>query len=95
MQVVVEVRSEDAFEMPLVEHDEVVEALFVESNRSDVARTGSANATRRLREEGLHAQGAPLWSRHGSTRYLWKPLHVEDACRYVAESQGEDLGGEL
>jgi len=54
-----------------------------------------AYATRRLREEGLHAQTAPLWSRHGSTRYLWKPLQVEDACRYVAEGQGEDLGGEL
>ena len=54
-----------------------------------------AYATRRLREEGLHAQGAPLWSRHGSTRYLWKPPQVEHACRYVAESQGEDLGGEL
>ena len=54
-----------------------------------------AYATRRLRKDGFHAQGAPLWSRQGSTRYLWKPLHVESACRYVAESQGEDLGGEL
>ena len=54
-----------------------------------------AYATRRLREEGLHAQGVRLWSRHGSARYLWKPLQVENACRYVAESQGEGLGGEL
>ena len=48
-----------------------------------------------LREEGLYAQDAPLWSRHGSTRYLWKPPQVENACRYVADSQGEDLGGEM
>ena len=54
-----------------------------------------AYAMRRLREDGSHGQGVPLWSRHGSTRYLWKPLQMEKACRYVAESQGEDLGGEL
>jgi len=54
-----------------------------------------AYATWYLREHRLHAQVAPLWSRHGSTRYLWKAAHVEHACRYVAESQGEDLGGEL
>ncbi len=60
-----------------------------------VMHTFKAYATRRLREEGSHTQGGRLWSRHGSTRYLWKPAQVEDACRYVAESQGEDLGGEL
>ena len=54
-----------------------------------------AYATRRLREKGLHAQSAPLWSRHGSTLYLWKPLQVENACRYIADGQGKDLGGEL
>ena len=54
-----------------------------------------AYATRRLREDGLHAQDVPLWSRHGSTRYLWKGPQLENACRYVAEGQGEDLGGEL
>jgi REP element-mobilizing transposase RayT len=54
-----------------------------------------AYATRRLREAGLQAQDVRLWSRHGSTRYLWKPTQVENACRYAAESQGEDLGGEL
>ena len=54
-----------------------------------------ASATRRLREEGLHARGTRLWSRHGSTHYLRKPQQLENACRYVAEAQGEDLGGEL
>jgi REP element-mobilizing transposase RayT len=54
-----------------------------------------AYATRGLREEGLLAQDAPVWSRHGSTRYLWRPVHVEHACRYVADCQGNDLGGEL
>jgi len=52
-------------------------------------------ATRRLREAGLQEGTSQLWSRHGSTRYLWKQRQVDEACRYVADSQGEDLGGEL
>ncbi len=50
-------------------------------------------ATRQLRELGLVDHEARLWSRHGSTRYLWKPKQVEDACRYVVESQGDDMDG--
>ena len=49
-----------------------------------------AYATRQLRGLGLVDRTARLWSRHGSTRYLWKPKQVEEACRYVAESQGDD-----
>lgn len=52
-------------------------------------------ATRRLREMRLVGEDRRLWSRHGSTRYLWKPREVQEACRYVVESQGDELGGEL
>ena len=52
-------------------------------------------STRRMVEAGLFARGDKVWVRHGSTRYLWKPAQLETACRYVADSQGEDLGGEL
>jgi REP element-mobilizing transposase RayT len=52
-----------------------------------------ARATRRLREEGLVLANAVIWSRHGSTRYLWTETNVEDAYRYVVEGQGADLEG--
>lgn len=52
-------------------------------------------ATRRLRELRLVLDDTRPWERHGSTRYLWTPRQVEEACRYVRESQGDDLGGEL
>ncbi len=47
--------------------------------------------TRRLIAAGLGKRGTKVWSRHGSTRYLWNPDDVEAACRYLCERQGEDL----
>lgn len=49
--------------------------------------------SRKLIEEGLFPPGKRLWVRHGSTRYLWKPQHLDAACRYVAEEQGVHLHG--
>lgn len=40
-------------------------------------------STRRLRQEKLVTESRRIWSRHGSTKYLWKPEQVVDACRYV------------
>lgn len=48
-------------------------------------------ATRKLREAELLEPHHKVWSRHGSTRYLWKEKSVENACRYVMEGQGVDL----
>lgn len=48
-----------------------------------------AYATRRLRAEGSFDQGIKIWSRGASTRYLWKPRHVEAAIDYVMHSQGD------
>lgn len=31
------------------------------------------------------------WARHGSTRYLWQPAHVEAAIRYVVHKQGAPM----
>jgi hypothetical protein len=53
--------------------------------------TLKAWSTRRLREARLVEVGARVWSRHGSTRYLWTTESVETACRYVIDSQGDDL----
>ena len=42
-------------------------------------------ATRKLRE-GRSAPAKP-WARHGSTRYLWDELGLENACTYVTDLQ--------
>jgi REP element-mobilizing transposase RayT len=47
-------------------------------------------ATRKLRETGLLSSDAKPWARHGSTRYLWKPRHVEKAIDYVINGQGDE-----
>ncbi len=46
-------------------------------------------ATRRLRSEGYYLPDSKVWSRGASTRYLWKPRHVEAAIDYVLYSQGD------
>ncbi|MDQ1706916.1 MAG: hypothetical protein QOJ88_127 [Pyrinomonadaceae bacterium] len=50
-----------------------------------------AYATRALRQAGLLASCVRPWARHGSTIYLWKERHVEQAVEYVVNDQGEDL----
>ncbi|MEQ1606350.1 MAG: transposase [Pyrinomonadaceae bacterium] len=47
-------------------------------------------STRRLRESGLVDRDLKIWSRGGSTRYLWKPPHVDAAIDYVLYCQ-EDI----
>ncbi len=49
-----------------------------------------SRSTRHLRASESVPDHLRLWSRHGSTRYLWNPRHVEQACRYVVESQGNE-----
>jgi len=48
-------------------------------------------ATRKLRLEGEFSATQKIWSRGASTRYLWKPRHVEAAIEYVLYSQGDIL----
>ncbi len=49
-----------------------------------------AYATRRLRAAAEFPAEVKIWSRGASTRYLWKPRHVEAAVDYVLYSQ-EDM----
>jgi REP element-mobilizing transposase RayT len=58
----------------------------------DVLRTIKAWATRRLVEAGAAAQGSKVWSRHGSTVYLWSGEAVERAEWYVRYEQDEGTG---
>ncbi len=44
-------------------------------------------ATRRLREQRLVTAEARVWTRHGSTRYLWRAEEIEAAAEYVLHGQ--------
>lgn len=48
-------------------------------------------ATRELRSPRLITDQTKVWSRHGSTRYLWIDRHIEIAVEYVVNGQGGEL----
>jgi REP element-mobilizing transposase RayT len=48
-------------------------------------------ASRKLNETGIDHGRRRRWTRHGSTRYLWEPSHVEAAIQYVISEQGEPM----
>jgi REP element-mobilizing transposase RayT len=48
-------------------------------------------ASRRLNEMRVDEPGRKRWTRHGSTRWLWKPQHVSAAIQYVVGEQGDAM----
>jgi REP element-mobilizing transposase RayT len=50
-----------------------------------------AYSSRKLNQVGLDSPDLRRWSRHGSTRYLWKREEVEAAVVYVADRQGNPM----
>jgi REP element-mobilizing transposase RayT len=50
-----------------------------------------AHASRKLNEADLDGANRKRWTRHGSTRYLWKPDDVEAAIIYVISEQGQPM----
>jgi len=50
-----------------------------------------AYASRRLNRMGLDATDRRRWTRHGSTRWLWKPWHISAAIQYVVAEQGDAM----
>jgi REP element-mobilizing transposase RayT len=50
-----------------------------------------AYASRKLNQAGLDISDRRRWTRHGSTRYLWKLDEVEAAIGYVAYQQGDPM----
>ncbi len=48
-------------------------------------------ASRALNNARIDNRGRTRWSRHGSTRYLWKPEDVRAAIEYVVRGQGEAM----
>ena len=81
----------------------MIHALNVRSNHVHVVVSGEAKpelmmnafkswATRRLREAGLAEADTRLWTRHGSTRYLWDEDGVVAAGKYVWRAKARTLG---
>jgi hypothetical protein len=50
-----------------------------------------AYASRRLNRMRLDGPGRKRCTRHGSTRWLWKPQHVSAALEYVVAEQGDAM----
>ena len=50
-----------------------------------------ANATRRLRADGLWSKGFTPWADKGSDRWLWTEQSVARAVDYVLYGQGDNL----
>ena len=48
-------------------------------------------ASRHLNRSEQGASKKPRWTRHGSTKYLWKQPDVDTAVRYVLSEQGEPM----
>jgi len=70
-------------------HAHIVVTAPVKPNAVMVAF--KANATRELKAALLVGADQKVWSRGGSTKYLWKPMNVERAIDYTINGQGEDL----
>jgi len=50
-----------------------------------------AYSTKALRSAGLAGPEQKIWSRHGSTLYLWTEEHIATAVDYVLNGQGGEL----
>jgi REP element-mobilizing transposase RayT len=50
-----------------------------------------AEASRSLNDAGVDSPDRKRWTRHGSTKHLWKPEHVAKAMHYVVYDQGEAM----
>ena len=50
-----------------------------------------AYTSRHLNRKGLDKPGRKRWTRHGSTRWLWRPKHISAAMQYVVAEQGEAM----
>jgi len=74
-----------------VRTNHVHSVAWVTASPKFVMSAFKANATRELREAGLVDAGRKVWSRGGSTRYLWKSENLERAVHYTLHGQGDDL----
>jgi REP element-mobilizing transposase RayT len=60
-------------------------------NPEKVMNDLKAYASRALNKSGFDDKNQKRWTRHGSTRYLWKIENIEQAIHYVLYEQGEPM----
>ena len=65
--------------------------VVAEAPPERVMREFKAYASRRLNRIGMDGPGRKRWTRHGSTRWLWKPEHISAAIQYVVAEQGDAM----
>jgi len=63
----------------------VIHAMFAPEQ---IMNTIKSYASRHLNEAKLDGMRVNRWTRHGSTRYLWKATEVEATIQYVVHEQG-------
>jgi REP element-mobilizing transposase RayT len=56
-----------------------------------VMRDAKVQASRALDRTGVAGLAPRRWTRHGSTRYLWKAEDARSAVHYVLREQGEPM----
>ena len=56
-----------------------------------IMNTIKSYASRHLNKTNLDSDRVNRWTRHGSTRYLWKEVEVEATIQYVVHEQGVPL----
>ena len=65
--------------------------LSAEEAPEKVLQDAKKYSSRALNRAGREELDQRRWTRHGSTRYLWKPESVGAAIHYVAREQGEPM----
>lgn len=77
-------------------------AINIRTNHVHVVASNSALPERMMEAFKAYSTRAPraaqlvdgerkIWSRHGSTRYLWTEEHIATAVEYVVNGQGGEL----
>ena len=71
-----------------VQHDHVHLVVTAHGKTpEEVMNSLKSWATRKLRERKLMPVRGKVWSRHGSTKWLWTEDQVRRACAYVIDGQ--------
>jgi REP element-mobilizing transposase RayT len=70
-------------------HVHVVVHATVEAGK--IMNALKAYASRALNDANLDKDRRQRWTRHGSTRYLWKEEEIEATIQYVIHEQGEPM----
>ena len=65
--------------------------LQADQQVDDVMRILKTNATILLRKKGEIEQDRKVWSRHGSTKYLWTDQSIYYTCEYTITEQGHQM----